>query len=779
MKVQGSRRSRAGRVIGVVAALGACSRGEPTTSSTSDAGSDAGSDAAVVVDEAKQRQEALLVAEQRRTAAEITSSDQQSRDVLVRRAAARALARIGGEDAKPGLLRALVDEDPEVVTWAAYGLGSSCTPSDEATTVTALVARSLSIGGTNDAAPAKGSPPVEGRANTTFDPRVAIARAVGRCGAVQSEPTLVAWLSGTEIQASAAAFALGDLAMVKERLREETLAALLNVAAGSASSPPAPEGLFPIGRLENVPNTVTTRLREVAGARLAEPGPYRIFAVRALGRAGPEAAADLGRVLAGATLFTAAERAEAARALRRLGTAGQTMLASTLPALVPPGGAVALTALGEEIGVLLATLDALEPTNKAKKWLKDLATMEPPPSAPVTVLRRLSWIRCSAATVLAGADVRDPLLTRCDVTAALAAGDGADAGAKAPGQPGSIGARAMVKVLDRAPIEGSRRTVFLTHAKGGDLRAREAAIELLPTHEELAEDAGPLLESALAAPEPGLVSTAAGVIARKPNLAAEPEKRKKKAKKKGEEEQAAEEIPLRAPSPAIVKAIVTALGRADVENDPEHVSSMIEAAGALGLKETLPRLEELCRSSWPELRKRAAKAIGLVSGKPETPSCQAPPGGGPKPPELDARAAGKVTLTLETDVGEASLVLDADVAPVAVTRVVDLARAGYYDGMVVHRVVPGFVTQLGAPFGDGYGGPPGKAPLRCETSPIAFDPLTVGVALAGRDTGSSQIFVTHARQPHLDGQYAWIGRATGPWSSFVDGDLVHKVSVKP
>ncbi|MDI3282904.1 peptidylprolyl isomerase [Polyangium sp. 15x6] len=773
MKREGTRRGPRGLVLGVVAALGACSRGEPTTSST-DAGSDA---AAVVVDEAKQRQEALLVAEHRRAAAEITSSDQQNRDVSVRRAAARALARIGGADAQPGLLRALADEDPEVVTWAAYGLGSSCTTGDKAT-VTALVARSLSIGDAKEAPPPK-SAPVDGRESGTFEPRMAIARAIGRCGAEQSEPTLVAWLSGTEAQASAAAFALGDLAAVKERLREETLAALLNLAAGSASSPPAPEGLFPIGRLENVPNTVTARLREVAGARLAEPGPYRIFAVRALGRAGPEAAADLGRVLGGATLFTAAERAEAARALRRLGTAGQAMLASTLPALIPPGGAVALTALGEDIGVLLATLDALEPTTKAKKWLKDLATMEPPPSAPVTVLRRMAWIRCSAATALAGADVRDPLLARCDVTAALAGGDGADAGAKVPGQPGSIGARAMVKVLDRAPIEGSRRAVFLTHAKGGDLRAREAAIELLPTHEELAEEAGPLLEAALAAPEPGLVSTAAGVIARKPNLATEPEKRKKKGKKKkGDEEQAAEETVTRAPSPAIVKAIVAALGRADVENDPEHVSSMIEAAGALGLKETQPRLEELCRSSWPELRKRAEKAIELVSGKPVT-SCKAPPGGGPKPPELDARAAGTVTLTLETDVGEASLVLDANVAPVAVTRIVDLARAGYYDGMVVHRVVPGFVTQLGAPFGDGYGGPPGKAPLRCETSPIAFAPLTVGVALAGRDTGSSQIFVMHARHPHLDGQYAWIGRATGAWSAFVDGDLVHKVSVKP
>jgi cyclophilin family peptidyl-prolyl cis-trans isomerase len=93
-------------------------------------------------------------------------------------------------------------------------------------------------------------------------------------------------------------------------------------------------------------------------------------------------------------------------------------------------------------------------------------------------------------------------------------------------------------------------------------------------------------------------------------------------------------------------------------------------------------------------------------------------------------------------------------------------------------VVPGFVTQFGAPFGDGYGGPPGKPALRCETSPLQFEPLRVGVALAGRDTGSSQIFVMHGRAPHLDGQYALVGSATGPWAAFVDGDLIRKVTVR-
>ncbi len=776
---------RAWRFSAVLAALalGGC-RG------ASDANpSDAGADAEARAPNADEERIAAIVrAEHRRSSAEITPADQQSRAVAVRRTAARALARIGGEEARTGLLRALADEDPEVVAWASYGLGFSC-KGHEKETVSALVARALALEGNASARERTGAEAGAdagagaGAVRARLDVRTALARAVGRCAAEESEPTLVAWLAGSPEEAAAAALALGDLGSARGRLREETLAALLNLAAGSASVPPAPEGLFPIGRLERVPLTVTARLREVATARLAEPGERRIFAVRALGRAGGEAAADLGRVLSSPSLFTAAERGEAARALRLLGAAGQRALAEALPSLAPSSDPVALTALGEEVGVLQATLDTMSEPGKAKKTLQALAALPPPPDAPATVLRRLSWIRCSAATILAGSDMREPHLAACDLTGAVPAG-APDAGAAPPGQPGSISARALVKVLGRAPIEGARLAAFLAHARRGDLRAREAAIELFGTHEELVEQAAPILAEALASGQEGLVATAAEVIAKKPELAGEAPKRKKRKKKSfdivikgskvGEEEEAPPRYP---PSPAIVKALVAALGRADAENGPELLGAAIDAAGALGLKETLPRLEELCRSSWPASREHAAKAIGLLSGK--TPTCAPPPGGGPLPPELNAPATGEVKITLDTDAGQMTLVLDAAIAPATVTRVVDLVRAGYYDGMVVHRVVPGFVTQFGAPFGDGYGGPQGKASLRCETSPLPFEPLTVGVALSGRDTGSSQIFVMHARHPHLDGQYAWIGRATGPWAAFVDGDLVRKASVSP
>ena len=101
--------------------------------------------------------------------------------------------------------------------------------------------------------------------------------------------------------------------------------------------------------------------------------------------------------------------------------------------------------------------------------------------------------------------------------------------------------------------------------------------------------------------------------------------------------------------------------------------------------------------------------------------------------------------------------------------------AGFYKGIVVHRVAPGFVVQFGDPEGDGYGG--SGTSLRCETSPVAFAPLDIGMALAGRDTGSSQVFVTLSRTPHLDGEYARVGRAEGAWSSLAQGDMITDAKV--
>ncbi len=310
----------------------------------------------------------------------------------------------------------------------------------------------------------------------------------------------------------------------------------------------------------------------------------------------------------------------------------------------------------------------------------------------------------------------------------------------------------------------------------GDLRARESAIELLEKHDEV-DGAAALLTEALGAKESGLVSTAAAVLAKHPQRAVDeraPAAKKGKGKHRGNrrtidiDSTTVNEPP--APSPALVKALLDALARPAAETDPETADALLDAVGALALKEAKPRIEELCRSPYPTTREHAAKALGLLGG--DKPTCDPPADGGPPAAELDhPRPRAPVTLSLDTDAGALTLALDPSLTPVVVTRVADLARAGYYDGTVVHRVVPGFVAQFGAPFGDGFGGPEGKPAIRCETSPLPFVPLAVGVALAGRDTGSSQLFVMQGRYPHLDGQYALVGSATGPWAALAEGDV--------
>jgi cyclophilin family peptidyl-prolyl cis-trans isomerase len=209
-------------------------------------------------------------------------------------------------------------------------------------------------------------------------------------------------------------------------------------------------------------------------------------------------------------------------------------------------------------------------------------------------------------------------------------------------------------------------------------------------------------------------------------------------------------------------------------DDVEIIGSLVEAAGATHLDDALPELETFCQHTNPTLREHAARALSLLREPRVT--CPAPAQATEGAPELGHLISTPVKLELVTDAGPLTLTLDPTHAPVTVTRVADLAREGFYNGIVVHRVVPGFVVQFGDPGADGFGGP-GRAPLRCETTPLPYGAFDVGVALAGRDTGSSQLFVTLARYPNLDQEYALIGRAEGEWNAVAEGDIIREVRV--
>lgn len=99
-------------------------------------------------------------------------------------------------------------------------------------------------------------------------------------------------------------------------------------------------------------------------------------------------------------------------------------------------------------------------------------------------------------------------------------------------------------------------------------------------------------------------------------------------------------------------------------------------------------------------------------------------------------------------------------APNTVANFEKLANEGFYDGLTFHRIIPGFVSQGGCPQGTGTGG--SGQTIKCETkgNPHKHEAGSLSMAHAGKDTGSSQFFLVHEPQPHLDGVHTVFGKIT-------------------
>jgi len=118
------------------------------------------------------------------------------------------------------------------------------------------------------------------------------------------------------------------------------------------------------------------------------------------------------------------------------------------------------------------------------------------------------------------------------------------------------------------------------------------------------------------------------------------------------------------------------------------------------------------------------------------------------------------TLTLNLDTGPVVIRLRPDLAPGHVQRIVELAREGFYDGVVFHRVIPGFMAQGGDPTGTGRGGSD-KPNLKAEFSDA---PHVRGVCSMARamdpNSANSQFFICFDDATFLDGQYTVWGEVT-------------------
>ena len=126
-------------------------------------------------------------------------------------------------------------------------------------------------------------------------------------------------------------------------------------------------------------------------------------------------------------------------------------------------------------------------------------------------------------------------------------------------------------------------------------------------------------------------------------------------------------------------------------------------------------------------------------------------------PAMEIDPKKKYVVRMETDKGTMVFLLHADKAPKTVNSFVFLARQGFYEGVIFHRVIADFMVQGGDPTGTGSGGPGYKFEDEFHPSLRHNKRGVLSMANAGPGTNGSQFFITHVPTPHLDNKHSVFG----------------------
>ncbi len=132
-----------------------------------------------------------------------------------------------------------------------------------------------------------------------------------------------------------------------------------------------------------------------------------------------------------------------------------------------------------------------------------------------------------------------------------------------------------------------------------------------------------------------------------------------------------------------------------------------------------------------------------------------------KQPEMALDPKKRYGAILHTDKGDITIGFFADKAPRTVNNFIFLARQGYYDGTIFHRVIKDFMAQGGDPTGTGRGGPGYQFADEFDPKLRHDKPGVLSMANAGPGTNGSQFFITHVPTPWLDGKHSVFGQVTG------------------
>lgn len=221
---------------------------------------------------------------------------------------------------------------------------------------------------------------------------------------------------------------------------------------------------------------------------------------------------------------------------------------------------------------------------------------------------------------------------------------------------------------------------------------------------------------------------------------------------------AAEVLGALPPDTTNTQALIAALPRALGDGMNDAALAIVGALQPQTAPEAADALRQAMMSGNYLIRQRAADALRTRSGGVEAPSAGLAETRDRRAiyQRAIARSSRQVQAVVTTEKGVITLDLLPGDAPLTVDNFIELALLKHFDGLTFHRIVSNFVVQGGDPRGDGSGGP--EYQIRCEINMVPHDTGVLSMALSGKDTGGSQVFITHSPQPHLDGGYTVFGR---------------------
>jgi cyclophilin family peptidyl-prolyl cis-trans isomerase/HEAT repeat protein len=209
-----------------------------------------------------------------------------------------------------------------------------------------------------------------------------------------------------------------------------------------------------------------------------------------------------------------------------------------------------------------------------------------------------------------------------------------------------------------------------------------------------------------------------------------------------------------------VEPLVTAYRDAVVDSSYLARAAAIDALARIGGAPALDTVRAAVADADWAVRVRASQHLATLD-----PSSDAETAARPAPLRFPVEAYRSLELVtpsvsphvfIDTDRGTIQIEMAVNEAPLTADNFMRLARSGFYNGLLVHRVVPNYVAQIGDPRSDSEGGP--GYTIRDELSQLPFLRGTVGMALDWADTGGSQFFITTTPQPQLDARYPVFGK---------------------